>query len=43
VMVRGKKLVHAEKGEPSQRRCGRCSQGGHNARTCMNEVKKVSE
>ncbi|KAF7572858.1 hypothetical protein PtrM4_077630 [Pyrenophora tritici-repentis] len=33
----GKKLktrVRAEAGEPSQRRCGRCNQTGHNARTC---------
>ena len=38
-----KKRVRAEGGEPSQRRCGRCGKGGHNARTCKNEVEEVSE
>jgi hypothetical protein len=36
-----KKRVRAEGGEPSQRRCGRCGEGGHNARTCKNEVEEV--
>jgi hypothetical protein len=42
----GKKLkrqVRAEAGEPSQRRCGRCSQTGHNARTCKQAVEVGSE
>jgi hypothetical protein len=42
----GKKLkrrVRAEAGEPSQRRCGRCSQTGHNARTCKQAVEVDSE
>jgi hypothetical protein len=38
-----KKRVRAEGGELSQRRCGRCGEGGHNARTCKNEVEAVSE
>jgi hypothetical protein len=38
-----KKRVRAEGGEPSQRRCGRCGEGGHNARTCKNKVKEVSK
>ena len=28
---KGKKWVRAEGGEPSQRRCGRCGESGHNA------------
>jgi hypothetical protein len=40
---KAKKRVRAEGGEPSQRRCGRCGEGGHNARTCKNEVEAVSE
>jgi hypothetical protein len=40
---RGKKRVRAEGGEPSQRRCGQCGEGGHNARTCKNEAKEVSK
>lgn len=38
-----KKQVRAEGGEPSQRRCGRCGETGHNARTCKNDVEIVSE
>ena len=37
------KRVRAEAGEPSQRRCGRCGDVGHNARTCKQEVEVVSE
>lgn len=38
-----KKRVRAERGEPSQRRCGRCRESGHNAQTCKNDVEEVSE
>jgi len=31
---RSKRLVEAEVGEPSQRRCTVCKKPGHNARTC---------
>jgi hypothetical protein len=40
---KAKKQVRAEGGEPSQRRCGRCNQTGHNARTCQKEVEVVSK
>ena len=40
---KAKKQVRAEVGEPSQRRCGRCNQTGHNARTCKQEVEVVSK
>jgi hypothetical protein len=40
---RAKKQVHAEAGEPSQRRCGRCNKTGHNARTCKQVVEVDSE
>ncbi len=40
---KGKKRVRAEGGELSQRRCRRCGEGGHNARTCKNEVEEVSK
>jgi hypothetical protein len=40
---KGKKRVRAEGGEPSQRRCGRCGEGGHNARTCKSDVEVVSK
>jgi hypothetical protein len=40
---KAKKQVRAEGGEPSQRRCGRCGEGGHNARTCKNKVEEVFE
>jgi hypothetical protein len=38
-----KKRVRAERGEPSQRRCGTCGETRHNARTCKNNVEIVSE
>jgi hypothetical protein len=38
-----KTRVRAEAGEPSQRRCGRCNQTGHNARTCKQAVEVDSE
>jgi hypothetical protein len=38
-----KTRVRAEAGEPSQRRCGRCHQAGHNARTCKQAVEVDSE
>lgn len=37
------KRVRFEAGEPSQRRCGRCGESGHNARTCKQEVAVESE
>lgn len=40
---KAKKPVRAKVGEPSQRRCGRCNQTGHNARTCKQDVEVVSE
>ncbi len=40
---RAKKRVRADGGKPTQRRCGRCGETGHNARTCENEVEEVSE
>ena len=40
---KAKNRVHAEVGELPQRRCGRCNQTGHNARTCKQEVEVVSE
>jgi len=40
---KSKKRVRAEVGEPSQRRCGRCNQTGHNARTCKNDVEVVAK
>ncbi len=38
-----KKRVRAEGGELFQRRCRRCGEGGHNARTCKNKVEEVSK
>jgi len=38
---KGKKRVRAEGGEPSQRRCRTCGEGGHNAGTCKNDVELV--
>ena len=32
---KSKKVVRAEVGEPSQRRCTVCKKTGHNARTCQ--------
>ena len=40
---RAKKQVRVRLGEPSQRRCRRCNQTGHNARTCKQEAEVVSE
>jgi hypothetical protein len=40
---KAKKRVRVEVGEPSQRRCGRCGEAGHNARTCKQEVAVDSE
>ena len=40
---RAKKQVRAQEGKPAQRRCRRCSQTGHNARTCKINVEEVSE
>ena len=33
-----KKRVRVKAGEPSQQRCRRCGEAGHNARTCKQEV-----
>jgi hypothetical protein len=38
-----KTRVRAETGELSQRRCGRCNQTGHNARTCKQAAEVDSE
>ena len=38
-----KKRVRVEVGEPSQRRCGRCGETGHNLRTCKQDVAVDSE
>jgi hypothetical protein len=38
-----KKQVRAERGEPSQRRCGRCRESGHDAQTCKNNIEEVSD
>ena len=35
---KAKKRVRIKAGEPSQRRCGRCGEAGHNARTCRQET-----
>jgi hypothetical protein len=40
---KAKKRVRADKGEPTQRRCGRCGEAGHNARTCKKDTEVVSE
>jgi hypothetical protein len=40
---KAKKRVRAEAGEPSQRRCGRCNETGHNARTCKQAVEVDSK
>jgi hypothetical protein len=40
---KAKKRVRIEAGEPSQRRCGRCGEAGHNARTCRQETAVDSE
>jgi hypothetical protein len=38
-----KKRARVEVGEPSQRRCGRCGEAGHNSRTCQQDVVEVSD
>jgi hypothetical protein len=38
-----KKRVRAKGGEPSQRCCRTCGEGGHNAQMCKNGVELVSE
>ncbi|KAH6508685.1 hypothetical protein HBI58_010470 [Parastagonospora nodorum] len=40
---KAKKQVRAGAGEPSQRRCGRCNETRHNARTCKKAVEVDSE
>jgi hypothetical protein len=40
---KAKKRARADGGEPTQRRCGRCSEAGHNARTCKKDAEIVSE
>jgi len=40
---KGTKRMRIEAGEPSQRRCGRCGEAGHNARTCRQEAARDSE
>jgi endogenous inhibitor of DNA gyrase (YacG/DUF329 family) len=40
---KAKKQVRVRVGEPSQRRCRRCNQAGHNTGTCKQEAEVVSE
>jgi hypothetical protein len=40
---KAKKRARVEVGEPSQRRCSRCSEAGHNSRTCKQEAAIDSE
>jgi hypothetical protein len=40
---KAKKRAHVEVGEPSQRRCGRCGEVGHNSRTCKQNAAVDSE
>jgi hypothetical protein len=40
---KAKKRVRADGGEPTQRRCRRCNQTGHNARTCKQDLEVVSK
>ncbi|KAH6417832.1 hypothetical protein HBI59_250890 [Parastagonospora nodorum] len=40
---KAKKQIRAGAGELSQRRCGRCNETGHNARTCKKAVEVDSE
>jgi hypothetical protein len=40
---KAKKQVRAEGGEAGQRRCGRCNQTGHNARTCKEDAEEASK
>jgi hypothetical protein len=39
---KAKKSTRAEGSEPTQRRCGRCSEAGHNLCTCKQEAEIVS-
>ncbi|CBX94154.1 hypothetical protein IAQ61_000468 [Plenodomus lingam] len=41
--IKALKRVRAELGEPTQRRCGRCDEAGHNGRTCKQEVECISK
>jgi len=40
---KAKKRLSVKVGEPSQRRCRRCGEAGHNSRTCKQDVVEVSE
>jgi ribosomal protein L32 len=40
---KAKKRARVEVGEPSQRRCRRCGEAGHNSRTCKQEAEIVSK
>jgi hypothetical protein len=40
---KAKKRVRVKVGEPSQRRCRRCGEAGHNLRTCRQEAAIDSE
>jgi hypothetical protein len=40
---KAKKSARAEGSEPTQRRCRRCSEAGHNLRTCKKEAEIVSD
>ena len=40
---KGTKRMRIKAGKPSQRRCGRCGEAGHNARTCRQEAARDSE
>jgi hypothetical protein len=37
------KRVRADEGSQTQRRCGRCGETGHNARTCKKEAEVASK
>lgn len=40
---KGKKKARADGSDPPQRRCGRCSETGHNLRTCKSKVENEVE
>ena len=40
---RAKKKARADEGSQPSRRCGRCGEAGHNARTCKQDVEIVSK
>jgi len=40
---KGRKKARVDGSDPPQRRCGRCSETGHNTRTCKKEVDLVTE